>query len=181
VTRLTAWDRIDAELFVTSGTTNEAGVIVSKTLEATVEIAASPGQVWDVISDLKRMGEWSPQCRKMIVRGGAVGPGTTTINVNRKGLLVWPTTAKVIGFDAGRSLKFRINENRTIWSFTLEPTETGTRVVQRREAPTGTSKLSQTLVKYVLGGTDSFDDELVLDMNATLARIKHEVEAGVTV
>ena len=41
---------------------------MSKTLEATVEITASPQQVWQVISDLKRMGERSPQCRKMVVR-----------------------------------------------------------------------------------------------------------------
>ncbi|MEE2031029.1 SRPBCC family protein [Rhodococcus chondri] len=154
---------------------------MSKTLEATIEIAAAPEQVWAVISDLKRMGEWSPQCRKMIVRGGAVGSGTTTVNINRKGLLVWPTTSKVIGFEPGRELRFRVNENRTIWSFTLEPTETGTRVVQRREAPTGTSKLSQKLVEYVLGGADTFDDELVVGMNATLARIKNEVEATATV
>ena len=66
---------------------------MSKTLEATIEITASPEQVWRVVSDLKRMGEWSPQCRRMIVRGGPVSAGTTTININKKGLLVWPTTS----------------------------------------------------------------------------------------
>lgn len=154
---------------------------MSKTLEATVEIAASPERVWSVISDLQRMGEWSPQCRKMIIRGGAVTRGTTTININKKGLLVWPTTSKVVTFEPGRELRFRINENRSLWSFTLEPTETGTKVVQRREAPKGTSKLSQTLIKYVLGGHDAFDDDMVIGMNATLARVKNEVEAGAAV
>ncbi|UYP18278.1 SRPBCC family protein [Rhodococcus sp. Z13] len=154
---------------------------MSKTLEATIEIAASPEAVWAVVSDLKRMGEWSPQCRRMIVRGGPVTEGTTTININRKGLLVWPTTAKVVTFEPARRLRFRINENRTIWSFELEPTATGTRVVQRREAPTGTSKVSQTLVKYVLGGTEAFDDELTAGMNATLARLKTEIEASARV
>ncbi|KSZ60482.1 polyketide cyclase [Rhodococcus pyridinivorans KG-16] len=154
---------------------------MSKTLEATIEITASPEEVWRVVSDLKRMGEWSPQCRRMIVRGGPVSAGTTTININKKGLLVWPTTSKVIDFEPGRRLSFRINENRSIWSFTLEPTATGTRVTQRREAPTGTSKVSQTLVKYVLGGTEAFDDELTMGMNATLARLKNEIEAGARV
>lgn len=150
---------------------------MSKTLEATIDVAASPDRVWTVVSDLKRMGEWSPQCRKMIIRGGTVGIGTTTINVNRKGLLVWPTTAKVIAYEPERELRFRINENNTVWSFTLEPTDGGTRIVQRREAPTGTSKISQTLVKYVLGGADNFDDDMVIGMNSTLARIKNEAEA----
>lgn len=150
---------------------------MSTTLEATIDIAATPEQVWAVVSDLKRMGEWSPQTRKMIVRGGTVREGTGTININKKGLLVWPTTAKVITFEPGRRLRFRINENHSIWSFTLEPTTDGTRVVHRREAPTGTTKLSRTLVKYVLGGTEAFDAELTVGMNSTLARLKNEIEA----
>ncbi len=108
--------------------------------------------------------------------GGPAGVGSTTININRKGLLVWPTTSKILTFEPGRELRFRVNENRTIWSFVLEPTETGTRVVQRREAPTGTSKVSKTLINLAMGGTDSFDDEMVVGMNATLARVKNAVE-----
>ncbi|MDO1479318.1 SRPBCC family protein [Rhodococcus ruber] len=151
---------------------------MSKTLEATVEITASPQQVWQVISDLKRMGERSPQCRKMVVLGGPVGAGTKTININRKGLLVWPTTAKVLSFEPGRLLRFRVAENGNVWSFALEPTQTGTRVTQRREAPNGTSKVSQFLIDKVLGGATAFDDDMVVGMNATLARIKREAEGA---
>ncbi|MDV2474450.1 SRPBCC family protein [Rhodococcus zopfii] len=149
---------------------------MSRTLEATIDISATPQQVWAVLADLERMGEFSPQCRRMTVRGGPVGVGTTTININRKGLLVWPTTSKILTFERDRELRFRVNENRTIWSFLLEPIETGTRVVQRREAPTGTSKVSQLLIKLAMGGTESFDDEMVVGMNATLARVKNAVE-----
>ena len=39
------------------------------------------------VSDLRRMGEWSPQCRKMFIRGNPVGVGTRTININRRGAL----------------------------------------------------------------------------------------------
>lgn len=149
---------------------------MSKTLEATIEIAASPEQVWRVVSDLKRMGEWSPQCRKMRV-SGEVREGTKTFNINRKGFLVWPTTSKVVRFEPNKAIAFRVNENRTIWSYTLEPTETGTRVVERREAPTGTSQVSQFLIKTVLGGAESFEADMIVGMNATLARIKNEAEA----
>lgn len=149
---------------------------MTNTLEATIEIAATPQDVWTIVSDLKRMGEWSPQCRKMRV-SGEVREGTKTFNINRKGLLVWPTTSKVIRFEPNKAIAFRINENRSIWSYTLEPTETGTRVVERREAPTGTSQLSQFLIKTVLGGADAFETEMVAGMNATLARIKQEAEA----
>lgn len=149
---------------------------MSKTLEASIDVDASPEQVWKVVSDLKRMGEWSPQCKKMKVFGGDVRKGTTTLNINRKGFLVWPTTAKVVEFEPNKSIAFRIVENKTIWSYTLTPTAGGTTVVEKREAPTGTSAVSGFLVKNVLGGTEQFDVELVEGMNKTLQRIKTESE-----
>ncbi|QNG19950.1 SRPBCC family protein [Rhodococcus triatomae] len=151
---------------------------MANTLEAVIDIDASPQDVWAVVADLKRMGEWSPQCRRMHIVGGAVAEGTRTININRKGLLVWPTTAKVVRFVPNKAVAFRIVENRTIWSYELEPTETGTRVTERREAPTGTSTLSQFLVKNVLGGNEDFESELVQGMNASLQRIKKEAESA---
>ncbi|OZC48269.1 SRPBCC family protein [Rhodococcoides fascians] len=149
---------------------------MSKTLEASIDVDASPEQVWKVVSDLKRMGEWSPQCKKMKVFGGDVRKGTTTLNINRKGLLVWPTTAKVVEFQPNKAIAFRIVENKTIWSYTLTPSATGTTVVEKREAPTGTSAVSGFLVKNVLGGIEQFDVELVDGMNKTLQRIKSESE-----
>lgn len=149
---------------------------MTNTLEASIEIAATPQDVWTIVSDLKRMGEWSPQCRKMRV-SGEVREGTRTVNLNRKGLLVWPTTSKVVRFEPNKAIAFRINENHTIWTYTLEPTATGTRVVERREAPTGTTRVSQFLIKTVLGGSDAFEADMVEGMNATLARIKKEAEA----
>ena len=149
---------------------------MTNTLEASIEIAATPQDVWTIVSDLKRMGEWSPQCRKMRV-SGEVREGTKTFNINRKGLLVWPTTSKVVRFEPNKTIAFRVVENRTVWSYTLEPTATGTRVVERREAPTGTSKVSQFLIQTVLGGPDAFEADMVVGMNATLARIKNAAEA----
>lgn len=151
---------------------------MSNTLEASIDINASPQDVWAIVADLQRMGEWSPQCKKMKVIGGTVREGAKTFNINRKGLLVWPTTAKVVRFEPNKSVAFRIAENRTIWSYELEPSATGTKLTERREAPTGTSKVSQFLVKTVLGGNDSFEIDLVKGMNATLKRVKNEAEAA---
>ena len=151
---------------------------MSKTLEASIDVAAPPEKVWAVVSDLKRMGEWSPQCKRMKVFGGDVRKGTTTLNINRKGFLVWPTTAKVIEFAPNEAIAFRIVENKTIWSYTLTPTPSGTTVVEKREAPTGTSAVSGFLVDKVLGGTEQFDVELVDGMNKTLQRIKAASEHG---
>lgn len=146
-------------------------------ISASIEIQAPPERVWDLVSDPTRMPEWSPQCRKTIVRGkGPVGVGTTTMNINRRGLLFWPTRAKIKEFEPNRRFAFKIAENGTIWSYDLEPTATGTRLTESRHAPNGVSDLSNFLTRNVLGGTENFEDELELGMKQTLARIKAAAE-----
>jgi len=44
--------------------------------------------------------------------------------------------------------------------------------------PKGTAWVSKTIVKHILGGEDSFDDEMVDGMNTTLTKIKAAVEVA---
>jgi hypothetical protein len=144
-------------------------------LEQSIEIAATPAQVWALVTDLPRMASWSPQVVKTFVRG-PVRQGTRTLNVNRRGLLVWPTRAKVVRFEPHREFAFRVKDNFTIWSFTLEPTATGTRVTQRRETPDGISDISVRLTRVALGGQEQFRSELLDGMRQTLERLKADAE-----
>jgi uncharacterized protein YndB with AHSA1/START domain len=147
-------------------------------LEATVEIDAPPAEVWSLVSDLRNMPRWSPQCAKTFVRGGGpVQLGSRMVNVNRRGLLVWPTQSKVVRFEPEQEIAFRVKENWTIWSYALEPTDAGgTRVTARREAPKGVSDLSVKLTEAVLGGVETFTDELREGMQQTLRKIKADAE-----
>jgi len=149
---------------------------MTTTLEATVDIDATPEQVWTVLSDLKRMPEFSPQCRRMIVLGGAAREGARTLNLNRQGWKFWPTTSKIVRFEPNKAIAFRVVENRTIWSYELEATSTGTKVTELRAAPTGINKASNLAVNKLLGGVPQFEVELLEGMNATLAKIKEAVE-----
>ncbi len=99
---------------------------VLELLEETIEIDADPAAVWALVTDLPRMATWSPQVVKTIVRGDGISLGTRTVNINRRGLLVWPTRSKVIRFEPEREFAFRIKDNRSVWSFTLEPIAGGT-------------------------------------------------------
>lgn len=150
------------------------------TLEQTIEIAAPPATVWALVSDVKRMSEWSPQVVRSVVRGRPVQEGTRFFNLNRRGLLVWPTSARVVDFDPHVRFAFRVSENWTVWSFTLEPTEVdgaaGTRVVHRREAPKGVSPVSVGLTTVAFGGVTGFTEELRQGMAQTLDRVKAEAE-----
>lgn len=151
-----------------------------RALEQRIDIAAPPAQVWALVTDLPRMAGWSPQVVRSRVSGGAVGPRSRFVNLNRQGLRIWPTTGRVVRFEPHRDFAFRINENRVVWSFELSPTPgDGTRLVQRRELPDGISGLSTTLTRIVLGGVDRFTDRLDAGMRETLERIKAEAEAAV--
>lgn len=148
-------------------------------IEASIDIAASPAQVWNVISDIRRMGEWSPQCKKMwVFGGGEVKQGTRTLNLNRQGWKRWPTNSVVQTFEPEKKLALRIVENRSVWTYELEPTATGTRVTESRSIPNGVSGVSKFLTKAMLGGSEEFENELEAGIKSTLERIKSEVEGA---
>ncbi|KRE39305.1 polyketide cyclase [Janibacter sp. Soil728] len=148
-------------------------------LEATTEISADPEAVWAVITDPRALGGLSDQVLRTHVVGTApVGLGTRTVNINRRGLLLWPTRAKVVRFEPHRDFAFRVKDNGSTWSFELAPTATGTTVTHRREAPHGMTKISVTLQEKVLGGVADFDKEMESGMAVTLERLKALLERG---
>ncbi|WP_183095326.1 SRPBCC family protein [Nocardioides stalactiti] len=148
----------------------------AKTLEATIDIQATPEQIWPLVSDLPGMAALSPQVVRSIQRGDG-GVGTRTVNINRSGWKVWPTRSKVIRVDAPGEFAFRVKDNKTIWSFRLEPIDGGaTRVTHRREAPDGIAPISTKLQNVMLGGVEKFDVEVLAGMNTTLRNIKAAVE-----
>jgi uncharacterized protein YndB with AHSA1/START domain len=145
-------------------------------LQAQIDINAPVSKVWGLVSDLSRMPQWSPQCRLM----KAFGPlrqGTKTINFNRRGRMFWPTTSVVTEVIPEKKIAFRVHLNNTVWSYELEPTDTGTRLVESRHAENGVTAISNMSVNALMGGVPSFERELVDGMNATLSRIKAAAES----
>jgi uncharacterized protein YndB with AHSA1/START domain len=145
-------------------------------LQAQIDINAPVGKVWELVSDLSRMPQWSPQCRLMKSRG-PLRQGAKTLNLNRRNRMWWPTTSRVTEVIPEKKLAFRVNQNNTIWSYELEPTDTGTRVVETRHAENGVTAFSNMSVNALMGGVPSFERELVDGMNQTLARIKVAAES----
>jgi uncharacterized protein YndB with AHSA1/START domain len=144
-------------------------------LQAQIDIDAPVAKVWTLVSDLSRMPQWSPQCRVM----RALGPlrqGTVTINLNRRNRLYWPTTSVVTEVIPEKKLAFRVPLNRTIWSYELETTGSGTRLTETRHAENGTTAFSNMSINTLMGGVPSFEQELIDGMNATLSRIKAAAE-----
>ena len=108
---------------------------------------------------------------------GPLRQGTRTINFNRRNFLYWPTTSTVTELIPEKKLAFRVNTNNTIWTYELEPTENGTRVVESRHAENGVKPAANFTVQALFGGVPNFERELIDGMNTSLARIKAAAES----
>ena len=139
-------------------------------ISATVEVQASPEEVWAVVSDLGRMPEFSPELRKAFVIGRP-GVGANIIGINKRGLAVWPTTSRVVRWEPGRAVAWKVRESGA----ELEPSGSGTAVTGRRVLRRFTP--GTTLMAPIIGGAEGHDRELAEGIRTTLERIKATVEA----
>jgi uncharacterized protein YndB with AHSA1/START domain len=145
-------------------------------LTATIEVAASPDQVWNVVSDVRRTGEWSPECSQVLPLG-RLRAGALLVGVNRRNRVRWVTLSRVISFLPGQEIGWVVLTNRAEWRYRLQPTATGTLIVHTRRTPRGEGRFAVLFTRALLGGQAGHDDELEQGMNHGLQRIKAIVEA----
>jgi uncharacterized protein YndB with AHSA1/START domain len=149
-----------------------------RALEASITIHAPPERVWALVSDVRRTGEWSPECRKVLVWGGRrVRRGSWLTGVNRRRWVLWPTTSRIHLYDEGRAIGWTVLENRARWSYHVDPEGDETRLTERREAPDGLSALARFFATSFLGGVEEHTDELEEGIQTTLERIKAIAES----
>lgn len=146
-------------------------------ISAAVDIAADPARVWSVVSDVTRMPEWSPELRRLYPVGGRrPRVGMTMIGINRRGLVAWPTTSKLVRLEPERAVAWRTRESGATWTYELEPSGSGTLLTGRRDLPAFT--MATRLMAPVIGGAAGHDDELADGIRRTLENIKAAVESG---
>lgn len=137
---------------------------------ATNDIAASPSEVWALVTDLPRMGEWSPEATGGVWGKGATTPslGATFKGTNARGGRSWSTTATVTTFDVDRTFAFDVKGGGmkvARWSYMLEPNETGTRVTERWD---DTRKPLMKLIGKVVSGVGDRASYNLESMKTTL-------------
>jgi uncharacterized protein YndB with AHSA1/START domain len=146
-------------------------------LTASVEIDASPTRVWDVVGDVTRMPEWSPELRRLRLLGrGPARVGSTLLGLNRRGWVAWPTSSTITRLEPGRAVAWRTRESGATWTYELDESAGGTRLTGRRDLPAFT--LGTTVLAPVIGGAAGHDEELSAGLATTLGRIKDAVERG---
>lgn len=102
------------------------------------EMVADPQRVWELVSDLARMGEWSPEATGGHWKGGAgrASKGARFVGRNRSGWRRWSTLATVIECKPGKSFAFDITSGPlkvARWRYDIEPTGNGCMVTESWE------------------------------------------------
>jgi uncharacterized protein YndB with AHSA1/START domain len=147
--------------------------------EASVTIGADPERVWALITDITRMGEWSPENKGGRWARGATGPaeGARFVGFNAHGWVRWRTHCRVVECAEPERFAFTVAENGMTWGWRLEPDGAGTRLTQWRDRSTPPNALVKALVSTGLLGKDR--ERLMREgMERTLAAVKATAEAG---
>lgn len=103
---------------------------------ASIDIAASPEAVYDLVSAIDRMGEWSPEAvGGHWLDGGAGRVGDWFEGHNRTADREWQRRCQVAEAERGRAFTFvvgGVEANCTWWSYELAPLDGGgTRLTER--------------------------------------------------
>jgi hypothetical protein len=94
-------------------------------------IARTPDEVYTMISDVTRMGEWSPVCRACWWDEGD-GPqtGAWFTGRNETPTRTWETRAQVVTAEPGRTFAFTVGGGWVHWAYTCEPAPEGTKLTE---------------------------------------------------
>ena len=144
--------------------------------EASIEIQASPEAVYDLVSDLPRMGEWSPECVRAHWEGDSSGPevGAHFHGYNKAGTFEWDAPCIVTDCEPGRVFAFAVprgGDTINRWRFEFAPSGAGTTLTESFDAP----------LINVDGSPANFEgrfEMLAEAIKKTIANIKAAAEAG---
>ncbi len=146
---------------------------------ASIMVARSPEVVYGMVSDVTRMGEWSPVCTACWWDDGD-GPETgawfTGRNVTPE--RTWETRSRVVAAEPGRAFAFEVGEGWVRWSYTFEPVDGGTRLTESWEfLPAGIARFHERYGSEATAQIASRVQAAHRGIPATLAAIKRSAEA----
>ncbi len=148
--------------------------------QVSILVHAPAGRVYDLVADMPRMGEWSPECQRVDWTDGTPGPveNGTFVGHNRGGpfgLMRWSRRGHVVTAERGREFSFVTEEGgreSTLWRYQFDPSGDRTRVTESYE------------VRWIPAWARIVDiptnrhRELVEAMQHTLQQLKSAAEAA---
>ncbi len=144
---------------------------------AEVHIEAAPDTVYRVVSDVTRMGEWSPETTKCVWLDGAMGAavGARFKGSNQRGFVRWSTKPTVVVAQPGREFAFDVGTD-TRWTYRFEVEGDGTKLSESFEMLRDLRWYYAVAERWLMNVKDRKAD-LELAMTETLHHIKQVVES----
>ena len=105
-------------------------------VEVSETAKAASLRLYELVSDLPRMGEWSPENTGGKWVGGATGPevGAKFRGTNRHGLAIWMTSVTITAADPGQRFAFDVHVLGvpiSTWEYTFADATDGCVVTER--------------------------------------------------
>ena len=147
------------------------------TSEVSVTVDAPPEVVYAVVSDVTRMGEWSPETTKCAWLDGATeaAVGARFKGTNKRGFITWSTKPTVVAATPGREFAFDVNTD-TRWTYRIEPDGSGSKLTESFEMLRDLRWYYAFAERWLMRVEDRRAD-LERGMTETLERIKRVVES----
>jgi hypothetical protein len=149
-------------------------------MSESIHVAVSPEQLYALLSDVTRTGEWSPVCKACWWDEGA-GPqvGAWFTGRNEIPERTWETRSQVVAADPGREFAWEVNEGWVHWGYTFEPEGDGTRLTEHWEfLPKGIAGFHARWGEKAEAHIEHRREMAQSGIPATLAAIKKTAEAG---
>ena len=147
-------------------------------LEVSRDIAASPADVFAAITDITRMGEWSPECVRAEWNEGFSAPavGAMYTGHNQNGDKEWSIEAKIVELVDNERFFFDCIVRDFVfskWGYSIEATEAGCRVTEYSQDLRPESSLERSTA---ISGVADRKTHNRAGMEATLERLAAAVE-----
>lgn len=147
-------------------------------LECTRLIAAPPEEVYDLVADVTRMGEWSPTCTNA---EWTDDDHTRFIGENVAGDLEWETICRVDVANRGGEFTFFNRgfdgaEDLVRWSYRFDAIDGGTRLTETWTVLPAYEPVGRQLTSDLIGFLDGMKETARSGMDATLRNLKQAAE-----
>ncbi len=153
--------------------------MVELTYAETIFIARGADDLYDLVSDVTRTGEWSPICRACWWDDGA-GPevGAWFTGRNETPERTWETRSQVVAAHRGREFAFLVGGAWVRWGFVFSPTGDGTDLTETWEfLPAGIERFHERFGDDALAQIEDRTQAAHQGIPATLAAIKRIAES----
>jgi hypothetical protein len=150
--------------------------------EVTVEVACAAEAVYALVSDVTRIGEWSPECHAAAWLTDRRGVGARFKGRNRSGRNRWSRICEVVEDRPGREFAYRTvpgfgpSADSSLWRFSVHPTDDGCRLTQSLQPLKPPQRWFRPIIRRSMPHHLDMRDQ----MRATLEAIRVTAEAATT-